>query len=313
MLCVVWGSGVIGKIPQNIPVLAKRGTISGRDGVEHDSPRDALVDLLPIFDRRIADTPGIHRTASVAEGCSIGERVVIGPCCVVSEGARIGAGVVLQANVFIGRDVVIGDGTQIEAGVAIHDFTEIGKDVILHSGVAIGCDGFGHTPGDGFWRKIPQIGTVIIEDDVEIGANSTIDRATFGVTRVRRGTKLGSLLHIAHNCDIGEDCVMAGLIGIGGSASMGRGCIVGGMAGIADHVTVGERVTIAGRTGVTKDVRDGATVSGFPAQDHREETRLQASLRRVRDYSGRIRELEKFLKKLAPETSGNPGGADDET
>jgi UDP-3-O-[3-hydroxymyristoyl] glucosamine N-acyltransferase len=164
---------------------------------------------------------------------------------------------------------------------------------------------------DGGWRKIPQIGTVVIEDNVEIGANSSVDRATFGVTRVRRGTKLGSLLHIAHNCDIGEDCVMAGCTGIGGSARVGRGTIVGGMAGIADHVTVGERVTIAGRAGVTKDVKGGATVSGFPAQDHREETRLQASLRRVRDHGERIRGLEKFLEKFGRDTGSSDGHGDE--
>ncbi|MDR3254183.1 MAG: UDP-3-O-(3-hydroxymyristoyl)glucosamine N-acyltransferase [Synergistaceae bacterium] len=297
MLCVVWDHGILELIPHNIPVLTKSGTLSGRDGIEHESPREALVDLLTLFDRRAARTPGVHPSASLAEGCSIGEGVYIGPCCVLTEGANIGDRTVLQGNVFVGRDVVIGSDSRIEACVALHDFVEIGSRVIIHSGVTVGCDGFGHVQTDGGWRKIPQIGIVIIEDDVEIGPNSTIDRATFGVTRVRRGTKLGSLLHVAHNCDIGNDSVMAGCTGIGGSVTIGRGVIAGGMVGIADHVTIGNGVTIAGRSGVTKNVRDGLTVSGFPAQEHMVETRFQASLRHVRDHTERIRKIEKILEK----------------
>jgi UDP-3-O-[3-hydroxymyristoyl] glucosamine N-acyltransferase len=290
------------KIPEGVPVLSNRGAIAGRDGVEHDSPREALLDILPLFDRREKIPSGVHPGAFVAPDSAVGEGVSIGPGCVVSEGAVIGDRTVILANSFVGRNVVIGSDCRIESCVSLHDFVEVGNRVLLHSGVALGCDGFGFIPSiDGVRMKIPQIGTVIIEDDVEIGANSTVDRATFGATRIRRGAKLGSLLHIAHNCDIGEDCVIAGCGGFGGSSKLGRGSIVAGMVGVADHVSIGEGVTVAGRSGVTKDIAGGLTVSGFPARRHMEETRFQASLRRVEDHARRLRSLEKLFGKL---TSG---------
>jgi UDP-3-O-[3-hydroxymyristoyl] glucosamine N-acyltransferase len=287
------------RIPENIPVLSWKGTISGRDGIELDSPRSALIDLLPLFERRERGMAGIHPSAVLSEKCSIGKEVLIGPCCVISDGARIGDRSVLQANVFVGRGVEIGGGAMIDACVVLQDFVSIGCGVHLHSGVVIGCDGFGFIPSeDGRRVKIPQIGTVVIEDDVEIGANSTIDRATFGTTFVRRGVKLGSLLHIAHNCDIGEDCVIAGCTGVGGSVTMGRGTVVAGMAGISDHVTIGDNVTVAGRSGVTKDIADGVTVSGFPAREHRIEMRFLASLRHITDYRDRLAKLERLFDKF---------------
>jgi UDP-3-O-[3-hydroxymyristoyl] glucosamine N-acyltransferase len=192
----------------------------------------------------------------------------------------------------VGRGVKIGGDTRREASVSIQDFVEIGSRVVVHSGTAIGCDGFGFVPDNGEWKKIPQIGTVIVEDDVEIGPNCTIDRATFGVTRVGRGVKMGACVHVAHNCDVGADSMMVGFVALGGSVRMGRGVLVAGMSGVADHVTIGGGVTIAGRSGVTKDVANGETVSGFPAQRHSDEKRLQASLRTVRSLAGRVRRLE---------------------
>jgi UDP-3-O-[3-hydroxymyristoyl] glucosamine N-acyltransferase len=297
-LCVIWDSAALAKIPSSTPVLAVKGAVSDRDGVLHDYPRAALAEILPCFDRRRCPALGIHPTAVIGDRCKIGLDVSIGPCCVVSDGARIGDRAVLQAHVYVGSDAVIGPDSRLEAGVTVHDFVLVGRGVILHSGAVVGCDGFGHVrmPG-GQWKKIPQIGTVIIEDDVEIGANSTIDRATFGVTTIRRGTKLGSLLHIAHNCDIGADSVIAGCTAIGGSVKIGRGATVAGMVGVSDHVMIGEGVTIAGRAGVTKNVKDGLTVSGFPAQEHSAENRLQASLRRVKDIYERLRRLEKLFSQ----------------
>ncbi|MDR1514952.1 MAG: UDP-3-O-(3-hydroxymyristoyl)glucosamine N-acyltransferase [Synergistaceae bacterium] len=295
-LCVIWNTASLAKIPAATPVLSIKGTIDGRDGIEHDSPRVALAELLSIFDRRVPPASGIHPSAVIGKGCVIGADASIGPCCVIADGARIGDRAVLQANVYVGAGAIIGADSRLEAGAVIHDFVEVGRRVTLHSGVVVGCDGFGHikTP-DGTWKKIPQIGIVVIEDDVEIGANSTIDRATFGTTTLRRGVRLGSLLHIAHNCDIGEDSLIAGCSAVGGSVKIGRGALVAGMAGIADHVTVGEGVTIAGRSGVTKNVKDGLTVSGFPAQDHAAENRFQASLRRVKDIPARLKRLEQLL------------------
>ncbi|MDR1481851.1 MAG: UDP-3-O-(3-hydroxymyristoyl)glucosamine N-acyltransferase [Synergistaceae bacterium] len=304
MLCVVWEKGLMAMIPLSVPVISDAGSISGRDGVELDNPKRSLVRLLPRFDRRAAGEIGISPGAAVHDQASVGEGSAIGPGCVVSEGAVIGRGVVLQANVFVGRGVEIGDGCAISASVVIQDLTRLGRGVCVHSGVVIGSDGFGYVrEDDGRIVKIPQIGTVIIEDNVEIGANSTVDRATFGVTRIRRGAKIGSLVHIAHNCDIGEDCIIVGCVAIGGSVRIGRSSIVAGQAGIADHTKLGNGVTVAGRAGVTKDIKDGDTISGFPARNHSEETRFQASLRRIPDILKRLKNIERFIDDTI--TGGN--------
>lgn len=298
-LCVVWNRASLAKIPHWAPVLSLKGTLDGRDGIEHDLPRAALAGLLSFFDRRVPPAAGIHPSAVIGDGCKIGADVSIGSRCVIADGVTIGDRAALQANVYVGSGAMIGADSKLEAGVVIHDFVEIGRRVTLHSGVVVGCDGFGHLKmPDGTWKKIPQIGIVVIEDDVEVGANSTIDRATFGTTTLRRGVRLGSLLHIAHNCDIGEDSVIAGFSAVGGSVKIGRGALVAGMVGIADHVTIGEGVTIAGRSGVTKNVKDGLTISGFPARDHGTENRFQASLRGVKDISERLKRLEKLIAQM---------------
>ena len=298
-LCVVWEPGILGAIPVDVPVLSGIGTVAGRDGVELKNPRASLVALLAYFDTRSQPCRGIHPTAILAEDCRLGRGVVVGPGCVVSSGAEIGEGTILQASVFVGMDVQIGADCRIEAGVTLQDQITLGERVTVHSGVIVGCDGFGFVLGPNReWVKIPQIGTVIVEDDVEIGANSTVDRATFGVTRIRRGTKLGNMVHVAHNCEVGENCLMVGMVGLGGSVKIGRNSLLAGMSGVADHVAIGEGVTVGGRAGVTKNIPDGLTISGFPAQDHKEEFRLQASLRRVKSYSERIRNLERELEKL---------------
>ena len=294
MLCVVWNKNVLSAVPRSVPILSEKGTISGRDGIEHANPRASLVKLLPLFDPRKRAAPGIHSSAFVDGNSVLGSEAAIGPHCVVSDGAVLGDRVVLQANVFIGENVSVGNDTIIEAAAVIHDYTEIGAGVIIHSGTSIGCDGFGFVPvPGGGWERIPQIGSVVIEDDVEIGPNCTVDRATFGATIIGRGTKIGACVHIAHNCDIGPDSMMVGFVAVGGSVKTGRGLLAAGMSGIADHVKIGDNVTVAGRAGVTKDIGDGLTVSGFPAREHAEEKRFQASLRKVSAYGERIRNLEK--------------------
>ncbi|MDR0764378.1 MAG: UDP-3-O-(3-hydroxymyristoyl)glucosamine N-acyltransferase [Synergistaceae bacterium] len=294
MLCAVWDKNILGAVPRNVPVISEQGTIFGRDGIELVNPRASLVKLLPLFAPRRRAVSGIHPSAYVDARGTLGHECAIGPNCVVSGGAVLGDRIVLQANVFIGENVSVGNDTVIEAAAAIQDFAEIGAGVIIHSGASIGCDGFGFVPGPGGgWEKIPQTGRVVIEDDVEIGPNCTIDRATFGATRIGRGTKIGACVHVAHNCDIGPDSMMVGFVAVGGSVKTGRGFLAGGMSAVADHVKIGDNVTVAGRAGVTRDVGDGLTVSGFPAREHSEEKRFQASLRRVRDYGERIKNLEK--------------------
>lgn len=298
-LCVVWENGWLDRIPEEIAVLSNTGTLGGRDGVEVARPRAALAPLLSHFDTRRPSWDGVHPTAVVAGDCVMGEDVTIGPGCVISPRTVIEKGTVLQAQVFVGADVHIGERSRIESGAVLQDQVRIGNNVTIHSGAVIGSDGFGFVlDEDRKWVKIPQIGTVVIEDDVEIGAHTTIDRATFGVTRVRRGVKMGNMVHVAHNCDIGEDCLLVGYVVLGGSVTVGRSSLFAGLSAVADHVNVGESVTVAGRSGVTKDLPDGATVSGFPAQDHREELKLQASLRRAAVGLEKVRRLEREFEEL---------------
>ena len=297
MLCVAWDKALLCSLSSKIAILSSLGAVSGRDGIEVSDPRASLVKILPLFDVRTADPPGIHPAAHVHERAIVGENCCVGPGCVISDGAILGDRVFMQANVFIGKNVRVGNDTRIEACVSIQDMAEIGNRVIIHSGAFIGCDGFGFISDNGEWRKIPQIGTVIIEDDVEIGPNCSVDRATFGVTRIGRGTKIGACVHVAHNCDIGPDSMMVGFVAFGGSVKTGSRLLVAGMSGIADHVTIGDHVTIAGRSGVTKDIADGETVSGFPARKHSDEKRFQASLRMVHELGSRLKKLEDITGK----------------
>lgn len=299
MLCAAWDKRLVAGVPKDVPMLCGIGLLDGRDGIELKHPRAAMPALLRAFDRRRRPEPGIHSTAFIDEGCEIGKDVSIGPGCVVSRGASIGDGSILVSGVFIGEEASVGADCRFEPGVVVLDFVRVGDRVTLHAGVKVGCDGFGFIPtSDGKWEKMPQIGIVVIEDDVEIGANCSIDRAMFGETRIKRGTKIGSLTHVAHNCTIGSDCVMSGFSAMAGSVTIGDGCIIAGLVGIADHVSIGDRVTIAGRTGVTKDVPSGVTISGYPAQEHAKESRLAASLRRVPDMMARLKEVERAVEEM---------------
>lgn len=298
-LCVVWDERKLSLLGDDIPLLSKPGVSGGRDGVEIAEPRSALPALLSKFDTAKRPGPGIHPTAVVSESAQVDPSASVGPGCIVSDGAQIGANVVLMAGIWCGDNVTIGDGTTIEPNVSIMHGTKIGSGALIHAGAVIGCDGFGFIPQSfAQWVKIPHIGTVEIEDGVEIGPNCSVDRAMFGVTRIRRGTKIGALTQIAHNCDIGAGCVMSGFSGISGSVTVGDGTIIAGMAGVADHVSIGTGVTVAGRSGVTKDIPDGLTVSGFPAREHTAELRNAAALRLVPTYLERIRELEARVRQL---------------
>lgn len=298
-ICVVWEKRLLDIVPHDVPVLCRSGWLEGRDGVEHPSPRAALADVLALFDARRYPDVGIHSTASIGSSCSIAPDVRIGPHCVVESGAKIGAGSILFAGVYVGFGVSVGEGCVVEPGVVLMEGTSIGSRARLHGGVKIGSDGFGFEPtAPAQWKKIPQIGRIIIGDDVEVGANATIDRATFGSTIVGDGTKIGSMVHIAHNCEIGRGVVIVGFSAIGGSCSIGDGAVVSGMVAISDHVRVGRGATVAGRSGVTKDVPDGTTVSGYPAQEHRKETRLAATLRSAPEKFDELKRMKSEIEDL---------------
>ena len=299
-LCVVWERSMLSEIALDIPLLTlPEFLIEGRLGVAVSDPRGALIPLLKCFDERQSYEPGIASSCDIAPSCTLGEDVCIGAHCILSDRASVGARTVLQGNVYVGRDVVIGDDCHIAAGVVLQDGVRIGDRVIIHGNSVLGSDGFGFIRDkEGRQIRIPQIGTVVIEDDVEIGAHVAIDRATFGQTHVGRGTKIGNYVQIAHNTQIGEDCIFVGFIAMGGTVKIGNGSLIAGMTGVADHITIAEGVTVAGRSGVTKDIPENQIVSGYPAQDHRAEQRLQAQLRRVPQMGERLKEVEKRLEKL---------------
>lgn len=299
-LCVVWERSMLPGIALDIPLLTlPEFLVDGRLGIAVSDPRGALIPLLKCFDERQPYALGIASSCDIAPDCLLGEGVCIGAHCIISGRASVGARTVLQGNIYVGRGVVIGDDCRIAAGVVLQDGVRIGNRVIIHGNSVLGSDGFGFIRDkEGNQIRIPQIGTVVIEDDVEIGAHVAIDRATFGETHVGRGTKIGNYVQVAHNTQIGEDCIFVGFIAMGGTVKIGDGAIIAGMVGIADHTTIAEGVTVAGRSGVTKDIAENQVVSGYPAQEHRAEQRFQASLRRVPQMIGNLKDMEKRLEKL---------------
>jgi UDP-3-O-[3-hydroxymyristoyl] glucosamine N-acyltransferase len=259
--------------------------------------RLAMAKLLGSFEQKKAHQPGIHRSASVSKSAKIGSDCSIMSGVVIQDNAIIGDKVTIYPGSFIGVSCSIGRGTTLYPNVVLYDRTVVGSRCVLHAGVVVGVDGFGFAPVDGKFEKIPQIGNVVIEDDVEIFANSCISRATMGSTIIKRGTKIDNLTHIAHNCKIGEDCAITALVAIAGSSELGNHVSIGGTSGVSDHVTIGENTVVLGRSGVTKNIPANSVVSGFPAQDNRKELEQQAALRRLPKTIEKISEIEKLLKK----------------
>ena len=270
-------------------------------------PKLVFLSFAPLFAPPEPRGLGVHPSAVVEFDAELAEGVTVDPLAYVGHGARIGRNTWVCPHVYIGPGVVVGEGCIIRSGARIERFCTIGDRCIIHGGVIIGSDGFGFTAGKAGLEKEQQLGYVQIGNDVEIGANSTIDRAMIpGVaTTVGDGTKIDNLGQIGHNCRIGRSCVIVGQVGISGSVTIGDGVQIGGQTGIRDHVCVGDGVRLAGRAGVTSDVPDGSTFSGFPAQDHRAEMRLQASLRKVPALRDQIAELSRRVDEL--ERQKEPG------
>ena len=257
----------------------------------------AMAKLLGMFEQKKIPQPGIHSSAIVSKSAKIGAGCSIMSGVFIGDNVKIGDKVTVYPGCFIGDSCSIGNGTTIYPNVVIYDRTVIGNKCILHAGCVVGVDGFGFAPVGGKYEKIPQIGNVVIEDDVEIFANSCISRATMGSTMIKRGTKIDNLTHIAHNCKIGEDCAITALVAVAGSSELGNHVSIGGTSGVVDHVKIGENTVVMGRAGVTKDIPANSVVSGFPAQDHKEELEQQATLRRLPKILKKISEIENQLKK----------------
>ncbi|MBM4111965.1 MAG: UDP-3-O-(3-hydroxymyristoyl)glucosamine N-acyltransferase [Phycisphaerae bacterium] len=269
---------------------------AGRALVRVADAERSLIPLLEAFARARGPggpAPGVHPSAHVDASARLGEGVRIGPLASIGAGCEVGAGSAVHAGARIGADVRIGASCEIRENAVVHDRVSLGSRVILRAGAVVGSEGFGFRPspdGRGI-RRVPHLGTVRIDDDVEIGAGTCIDRAKFGETVIGAGTKIDNLCQIGHNVRIGRSCVIAGLTGIAGSAVIGDGVRIGGRSSIGDHRRVGSGVTLAATSSVMNDVPDGATWAGTPAQDARTELRAVAAVRRLPELSRRLRQL----------------------
>ncbi|HPX03750.1 MAG TPA: UDP-3-O-(3-hydroxymyristoyl)glucosamine N-acyltransferase [Synergistaceae bacterium] len=300
----LWEKKLVHDVDPEAVLLTKEGWIrEGGEGVEVKDPRRALVTLLEYFDNeRRAELPGTHETAVISKSAVIGRDVTIGPGCVVSDHCRIGDGCTLVGNVWLGKHVSIGDNTVIEPGVVIYDRSSLGRSCLVHANAVIGCEGFGFMPdAEKGLLRIPQIGTVVIEDGVEIGVCSSIDRGTFGETKISRGTKIDSHVKVAHNCEVGEYCIIVAQTGLAGSSTLGDRVTMAAQSGVGNHAKVGDGVVAAGRSGITNDIPSGMVVSGFPAIDHKEALRQMVALRQLPDLVKNVKRIEKMLDGLKPE------------
>ena len=267
--------------------------------IKVDDAYGCFAKLLELYAAYKPKKSGVHPTAVVAESAKVGEGCYIGAYVVVDEGAVIGDGVSLYPHVYVGDGATIGDGSTLHSGVKVYEGCKIGKRCIIHSGAVIGSDGFGFAPNaQGSYDKIPQIGIVTIEDDVEIGANTTIDRATMGSTVIEKGAKLDNLVQIGHNVVIGESTVMAGQSAVAGSAKVGKRCMIGGQAGIVGHVTVGDGTIVASVTGVSNSVPAGSQIMGNHGIDARRYRRVNAVYRNLPELQRSVNRLEKEVKEL---------------
>ncbi len=262
-------------------------------------PQLAMVTILEKFAPPVPrPAPGVHPTAVVADGVKLGERVAVGPGAVIGSGVTLGAGTVLHANVYVGQDTSVGEDCEFWPCVVIRERCTIGNRVIIHPNTTIGADGFGYQYAEGRHVKIPQIGTVVIEDDVEIGANCAIDRAKFGSTRLGTGTKIDNLVQVAHNVQVGPGCVIVAQAGIAGSTRLGKGVVLGGKVGVRDHVTLNDGVQAAACCCISKDVPAGTTVIGIPAAPHEVWAREQAKIRRLPSLFEQVEALTKRVEQL---------------
>lgn len=266
--------------------------------IKVDNAYLAFAKLLDFYNQQKKSKQGVSPKASVAESAKIGNNVYIGDFAVIGENVEIGDNTKIFPQVCIGDDAKIGCNTTINAGVKIYHECEIGNDCTIHANTVIGADGFGFAPqADGSFMKIPQIGNVVIEDFVEIGANTTIDRATMGSTRIRKHAKIDNLVQIAHNVEVGEGTAFAAQVGIAGSTKIGAHCMFGGQVGVSGHLSIGNGVMSGAQSGIMNNVGDGEKVLGSPAISFGEEKRLMVYRRRLPQTEKRLSDLEKRLKQ----------------
>lgn len=269
-----------------------------KPAIQVENPRVAFVSLLKIFMPQIEVEPGIHPTAVIGKNTTIGENVSIMAHVVIADHVKIGDHTIVYPHTYIGTKATVGSDSLIYPNVTVGAGCFVGDRVIIHSGAVVGSDGFGFITVGGRHQKVPQVGNVLIEDDVEIGANVAIDRATTGSTIVKRGTKIDNLVHLAHNVVVGENCFLVAQTGIAGSAKIGNNVTFAGQSGAAGHLTIGDHCVFAAKAGVISDVPASSFYAGFPARPHKEWLRAEASANKVPDLIKKVRDLEKRLATI---------------
>ncbi len=266
--------------------------------IKVEDPYATLAMLLDMVSKLMNPQPiGIEQPSYISSGVETPEDAYIGAFAYVGSNVSLGNGVKIYPQTYIGNNVTIGEGTIIYSGVKIYHGCKIGNNCVIHAGAVIGADGFGFAPTENGYNKIPQIGNVIIEDNVEIGANTTIDRATMGCTRVKRGVKLDNLIQIAHNVEVGEHTVMAAQAGVAGSAKVGQWCMIGGQVGVAGHISIGDKVSVGAQSGIPSNVKSGSKLMGYPATDAKDFMRQAVYIKNLGDLNNRVKELEKKIKE----------------
>lgn len=263
---------------------------------------EAMASLLQMYEQAKPKKVGIEQPSFISETATIGENAYIGAFAYIGEGVTLGNNVQIYPNAYIGDKTTIADNTKIYAGVKIYSHTKIGENCIVHSGAVIGADGFGFAPKkDGTYEKIPQLGNVVLEDNVEIGANTCVDRAMMGTTTVKAGVKLDNLVQIAHNCSVGENTVIASQTGIAGSTSVGKNCMFGGQIGVAGHIEIGDRVMVQAQAGIAGNTKDDAQVAGSPAIPIKQYYKSYMHFKKLEDLNRKVVEMKKKLDELTAE------------
>jgi UDP-3-O-[3-hydroxymyristoyl] glucosamine N-acyltransferase len=276
--------------------------------IRHPQPRAAFAQALAGLYPPVPLEPGVHPTAVIDPGAQIHAHAQIGPLCSVAAGARIGARTRVGSGCHIANNAAIGEDCLLHANVSVYERVTIGNRVVLHSGCVLGSDGFGFVPHEGRWVKFPQVGRVIVEDDVEIGAGSCVDRAALGVTRIGSGTKLDNLVHVGHNCDIGRNVVVAAQTGFSGGVSVGDGAVIGGQVGIGDKARIEAGAILGSGSGVltSKVVRAGEPMWGVPARPLKQHLEQLAHLGKIADLRKEIRRLAARVQELESSRESKP-------